>query len=228
MTDHDLDPRVLDALGRAVPQEAPSAVVRARVLDTAAATPLGQSGVVSARRGEAWRSLLAAAAVLLAAVAAAGWWTAQNEVWRLQGELASLQGEARSLRAARLLDERRRTEADRVSAILASADVRRIPLAGVAPAAVARGQVYVSPTAGLVFLAEGLPALPPDRDYQLWTIVDGKPVSAGVFEAGADDRAQLIAAAPPGAPQAAAVTVEPTGGVPAPTGPQYLLGVPAP
>ena len=42
-----------------------------------------------------------------------------------------------------------------------------------------------------------------------------------------DYDAALLAQAPPGAVQAIAVTIEPDGGVPAPTGDKVLLGLPA-
>ena len=62
---------------------------------------------------------------------------------------------------------------------------------------------------------ESLPALPAGKQYQLWALVGGKPVDAGVFNT---DRQQLqrtartIAAA-----EAFAVTIEKTGGSPTPT-----------
>ncbi|MBO0929774.1 anti-sigma factor [Fibrella aquatilis] len=62
---------------------------------------------------------------------------------------------------------------------------------------------------------ESLPALPADKQYQLWALVGGKPVDAGVFST---DRQQLqrtartIAAA-----EAFAVTIEKVGGSPTPT-----------
>jgi anti-sigma-K factor RskA len=61
---------------------------------------------------------------------------------------------------------------------------------------------------------ESLPALPADRQYQLWALVDGKPVDAGVFDATTDPQAmnRQIARA-----DAFAVTIERRGGSPTPT-----------
>ena len=95
-----------------------------------------------------------------------------------------------------------------------------------APAASARARVYMSPSRGLLFAAEDLPTLPAGRDYQLWAIVAGKPISHGVFGLEANGRAQLLANAPPGPADAFAVTIEPAGGVPAPTSAPVLLGPP--
>jgi anti-sigma-K factor RskA len=72
-----------------------------------------------------------------------------------------------------------------------------------------------------------LPSVPTDKDYQLWFILDGKPISAGVFAVDDSRRdnffkiEQLQSSANEGA---FAVTMEPKGGVPQPTGDMYLMG----
>jgi anti-sigma-K factor RskA len=54
----------------------------------------------------------------------------------------------------------------------------------------------------------------------------GSPISAGVFHPNANGKASiLLPPLPPGvAAKAFAVTVEPAGGVPQPTGPKVLIG----
>ena len=72
-----------------------------------------------------------------------------------------------------------------------------------------------------------IPAVPTDKDYQLWFIVNGQPISAGVFAVDDPQRdnffkiEQLQSDARQGA---FAITMEPKGGVPQPTGDMYLLG----
>jgi anti-sigma-K factor RskA len=72
-----------------------------------------------------------------------------------------------------------------------------------------------------------LPTVPSDKDYQLWFIVNGQPVSAGVFAVNDPQQdnffkiEQLRSSANQGA---FAITMEPKGGVPQPTGDMYLLG----
>lgn len=69
-----------------------------------------------------------------------------------------------------------------------------------------------------------LPPAPPDKQYQLWAIVDGKPVDMGVFEVIAN---QLGMKEMPfiEKPQAFAVTLERKGGSPLPTMEQmYVIG----
>lgn len=83
-----------------------------------------------------------------------------------------------------------------------------------------RARVFVDPQTGRALLfARDLPILSPDSVYQLWTIRDGEPESAGTFRPGEDQRARVeIAEAERvlGA-DAVAVTVEPAPGQPKPT-----------
>jgi anti-sigma-K factor RskA len=71
-----------------------------------------------------------------------------------------------------------------------------------------------------------LPQTPVGKTYQLWAIAHDKPVSIGVFNV--DDRGNKImklGTLPEGVQvQKFAVTLEPAGGVPLPTGDMYLAG----
>jgi anti-sigma-K factor RskA len=92
------------------------------------------------------------------------------------------------------------------------------------------GKIIWDPGQGIAILQlANLPPTPADKDYQLWVIRAGTPISAGVFAVREtteesffkiDDLAetdkQLI--------DAFAITIEPSGGVPQPTGDMYLLG----
>jgi anti-sigma-K factor RskA len=97
-----------------------------------------------------------------------------------------------------------------------------IVLAGLEGAPNASGATFYHPAAReAVFHAYGLPGLTSDRTYQLWYILDSGPVSAGVFAV--DERGEAtvdVAGLPePRRINAWAVSVEPAGGVPQPTGP---------
>jgi anti-sigma-K factor RskA len=75
--------------------------------------------------------------------------------------------------------------------------------------------VYWNPQTQEVALNSlSLPALSADEQYQLWALVDGKPVDAGIFDANQMQiqDMELIAAA-----DAFAVTIEPRGGSDTPT-----------
>lgn len=243
MTRDPQDRLVIDALAQAAPQLTPPAALRARVLAAAVRQPIDppaeaathadattRAAVVEARpaRGATfWPWLAAAAATIVAVGTSFGWISARGEVARLQATIEALRANATALLNVRAEFERDRSDRERAAAILSAADVTATTLDGVAPAGAARARAYISPTRGLFFAAEGLPPLPAGRTYQLWTIVAGAPVSHGVFDLPADGRAQVLAQAPPGPVDAVAVTIEPAGGVPSPTGDKVLVGLPA-
>jgi len=230
------------ALGGVVPQVDPPARLRARVLAVAGVE--GAAADADASRGPArvvevqapartragalpaW--LAAAAAVLLAS--GLGLWAlqlrssldemnarverAEQQVVALQRTLGEAQTQTRVLQAH--------------NDVLFAPDTLRVDLAGqatVAPASSARA--FVSRQSGMAFTANQLPALPADKAYQLWVIPQGSaPVSAGLLKPDATGHATLFYQVPPDMPPPAviAVTVEPAGGVPAPTGDKALVG----
>ena len=63
---------------------------------------------------------------------------------------------------------------------------------------------------------QNLPAAPAGKQYQLWTIVDGKPVDMGVLDQEFSNKVLKMKQANPGA-VAFAITLEKTGGSPSPT-----------
>lgn len=71
-----------------------------------------------------------------------------------------------------------------------------------------------------------LPAPPPEMDYQLWYVTKDAKLSAAVFRPNAQGRQELRLSLPAGVASnvtATAVTLEPKGGSPQPTGKFYLL-----
>ena len=113
--------------------------------------------------------------------------------------------------------------------VLESEDVRVLFLGGKDPQPDARAKVFWSAKAKRgVLVAANLQPLPAGKQYELWVFSKGKPVPAGVFDADASGRL-LGESADLSAIESAenfAVTVEPRGGVPAPTGPIVLVGAP--
>ncbi len=112
-------------------------------------------------------------------------------------------------------------------ALFQAPELRIYDLAGQAPAPNAAGKVYLDPArrTGL-FLGHNLAAPPPDKDYQLWMLRGNQPIDAGILTP--DKSGNYIAtfdvAVDAGELTAFAVTVEPRGGVPQPTGAMVLLG----
>ena len=72
---------------------------------------------------------------------------------------------------------------------------------------------------------DALPTLPPEQTYQLWVFVDDEPIDGVVFSA-EGGATQIEAVGPPSGAGAlkVAVTIEPAGGSPLPTGPIILSG----
>ena len=84
-----------------------------------------------------------------------------------------------------------------------------------------QGRVFVNRTGGLVFTASRLPQLANNRTYELWLVPPrgGAPRAAGLFQADANSDAVRVSSVQvdPANAAAVAVSVEPTGGSPAPT-----------
>ena len=73
-------------------------------------------------------------------------------------------------------------------------------------------------------MAKGLPLAPAGKAYQLWFIAGGRPIPGKVFSAAPSGDGALNDQIPPVALNNAvfAITLEPEGGVQAPTGAIYL------
>ncbi|HEX9408868.1 MAG TPA: anti-sigma factor [Methylomirabilota bacterium] len=102
-----------------------------------------------------------------------------------------------------------------------------VALSGLAPAPEAKARVLWHATAGGLLVAQGLPPAPAGKAYELWAIAGtGAPMPAGVFAVDAKGVGSLRVAPlkSGGPPDTFAVTLEPAGGVAAPTGSMYLVG----
>jgi anti-sigma-K factor RskA len=118
-------------------------------------------------------------------------------------------------------------QTDLALAILTASDMREIPLQGRESAVAAAARAYWSPARGLLIVADRLPAPPAGRIYQVWIIEGGQPVSAGLLDEEPGNRGMLIVTPPrpgTGASVTVAVTDEPPGGLPAPSGTIRLAG----
>jgi hypothetical protein len=133
--------------------------------------------------------------------------------------------------ADQLVADSRRVAAELQSAmgVLAAPDLARIDLAGQPAAPGARARALWSRARGMVFTASNLPPLPAGRVYQVWVVAGPAPISAGLLMPDPAGGGLAFFETPPDipAPTAVAVTIEPAGGVPAPTGAFYLMGTPS-
>lgn len=216
-------------LAFAAPQEKPAAAVKeqlfARIAAERGAGNVAAKGAHDERRPVVrdegrvatpwWNWVMVPAAVALAAVCLLLSW--QN---RKLGEKLKIAQHA----ASEFEKERQRVE--ELVSVLAAPDTITVKLAGTGDAGQAQGMVkYNKRTGTMLYSAQQLPALPAQRVYQMWLVpTNGAPISAGVFTPA--ENGQLLSAQVPAntEPKAFAVTIEPAGGVPAPTGAKVLLG----
>lgn len=116
--------------------------------------------------------------------------------------------------------------------ILSAREITFVNMNGLDPSPEGYGKIIWDPQRGRAVLQlANLPAPPADRDYQLWLIKDdGNPISAGVFNFNqpSDDlffTVDQLNESPSELSNTFAVTLEPKGGVPQPTGDMFLAGV---
>jgi anti-sigma-K factor RskA len=165
----------------------------------------------------------------------------RRELQRATERVASLQAELAKRRETLEAEQRERERVERVVAtlqgevverdaalhLLSTPQVSLVRLAGLSPSPGASARLLWNPLARTgVLLTSGLPQTPRNRVYELWAIAANEPVPAGIFDVDAAGHAFLRLPSLPGPKQfdKFAVTLEPAGGVPKPTGPMYLLG----
>jgi anti-sigma-K factor RskA len=159
-----------------------------------------------------------AAAVFFAALAALIWMKDLRDAGRIQELQAQLAvAQSRSLQIANAAAE--------TDKLLGAPGTMRVGLEQQAGWPSGRAAVLYNAKMGMVTCAGWLPAPPSDKSYQLWLVpMQGAPVPLRVFSGG-EWNEPVTAHVPPGmAAKAFAVTVEPKGGMPWPTGPKVLVG----
>jgi anti-sigma-K factor RskA len=178
-------------------------------------------------RREAWRSGLALAAVAVLAILS---WQALSlkahlrdalgEVGEARQRIAALEGEIKDLRATS-------DQHNLLVRLLNRPESGLVTLASLAPAPNAAGKVLWDKKEGKGYLwVSNLPQEAEGKDYQLWAIAGGVPKSAGVFSVstGGSALVPLDTVSPDQPVDAFAVTLEPAGGLSAPSGEMVLLG----
>lgn len=203
-----------------------------KTANAAIESSLAESSVVPfikpARRAWSTASIVGAIAASLVFVALVAsllvlwnrYGTMQQEMARLSARLNQTQEE--------LARERENLSHEREAiALITQPDARMATLAGTEMASSAHAKfVFDRNTGRAMLMADNLPAAPAGKAYQLWFIAEGKsPVPGQVFTPDASGHAEMRDEVPAEARNATifAITLEPSEGVPAPTGPKYLL-----
>jgi anti-sigma factor RsiW len=196
------------AAGGEAPQAVPApAIGRAEIvpLDGAGRTRPGRAGTArrdAGRRPGGWFAVAlagaAAALVLVAIVAGAQISHLESQVHGLQGAIMSGTVTAEALAVE---------NGPHQSVTLASTSPRW------------RAETVIAPDDEAFVVSSDMDALPSDETYQLWALVDGRPVSLGVTGAAAPGADNVWTFKVQPAMTEIMVTAEPEGGTPAPTTP---------
>lgn len=208
-------------LAFSAPRVEPSAAVRERLMRQvrASAGSAGARHAAEAERaggffGRWWAAILVPVGVALA-IATIFLWT---ENARLSRELAR--------QRANLEEQKKQLdEARHMADLLEAKDTVSVALA-VQPG-MPKGDVRVRYNAKMgVAVCDGwVEPAPANKSYQLWVVpMEGKPISAGVIDHGGPINPWMMKLPQGTAAKAFAVTLEPEGGMPQPTGPMVLVG----
>jgi anti-sigma-K factor RskA len=201
-------------LALSVPRQAPSPRARQRLMAAIAAEARAPR---TAKARPSWLWIPSLAALALAVVAVVLWRQDVN----LRRQMANLEKIYSQQQAAL-------RGANEILATLTDPAAARFTLSAANTPPRPQGKaIYVRSRGSLIFLASNMPALPPQRAYELWLIPSaGAPIPAGVFKPDAAGSATLINPPLPANVEAKtfAITVEPESGSPAPTSQVILVG----
>jgi anti-sigma-K factor RskA len=194
----------------------PPARARQRLLDAVAKEPRVSRAVPEARRS--WWGILGWAAAVAVIVFAASLW---KENSALKQTLAS--ANAQAAQSAHDLEDLRR-----IAAPMIEPEAQRITLVAVKTPPQPQGKAfYLRNRGSLVFMANNLAPLPPQKAYELWLIpAQGAPIPAGVFKPDAHGSATVVNPPLPAGTEAKAfaITIESEGGATSPTMPIVMMG----
>ncbi len=182
-------------------------------------------------RKPSWVPWGIAAALAMAAVFALFVLQLLRMIDRQNTELTSLREEKAQLHTRLVALEDELTKKQEQLRVLSAKEIHISMMRGSEVNPVGYGKIIWDPDRRSAILqVSNLPAVPEGKDYQLWIIKDQKKISAGVF-AVRDTAANFfkidsLAVTNPREIGAFAVTLEPKGGMPQPTGDIYMVGTP--
>jgi anti-sigma-K factor RskA len=200
-------------LALSVPSHTPPPQARQRLMSAIAAEP---HAMQTQERWE-WRMLIPSMVSVAIAVIAIALWRHNVD---LQRQLADLQKNYSQ-------QQEQLQSAKEVVATLTDPDATRFTLTTTPARPQPQGKaIYVRSRRSLIFLASNMPALPPQKAYELWLIpASGAPIRAGLFKPDAKGSATVVNPPLPAGVEAKtfAVTVEPDGGSAAPTSQPIMI-----
>lgn len=216
--------RRVSLLGLAAPPLAPSPSVKAALMQKVRAeqTPANIQNTPIEKRKIRWGlrfSLSFAAASLVLALAT--WWLVKldmqqrQQIRQLQAQLGVTQNQLSQQDAA----------LQALGAVTSAPDSAQITLLQQPGGPPGQAHVLYNARLGLGVYSGQIAPPPAGKSYQLWLVPSsGAPVDAGIVTANQQNGAAIVHLAPGLAAKAFAVTTEPLGGSPQPTGPKVLVG----
>jgi anti-sigma-K factor RskA len=201
----------VDALAPAAPAATPQRPVAAA--PEAIVRPMAAAPVAAPSRS-GWA--MAASVALLLSLGAnlllySNWKNANERVVALQNDQARFATTTQVVEK-KLGDLRQQNE------VLRNDEFRAVALAGTKTAPTAHARVLFNPATHKVYVdVRSLPALPADKQYQLWALDKGKPIDAGVLSVATASGEGLQHMKDIASAQTFAMTIEPAGGSAGPT-----------
>jgi anti-sigma-K factor RskA len=208
----------MDELALATEPVSPADDVERRIFESIEGADQEKEGQTKTNIIPMW-AYKAAAAVLLIGFLGLSYYTSN-----LSGTIQQQEAEITQLKSE--LEQQ-----DELLSVLAAKEVRLVTMGGLEPSPEGYGKIVWDPEKRRAILQlANLPAPPKGKDYQLWLIKGNQnPISAGVFnfEQPSNDlffKVEQLNESPSPQENTFAVTLEPEGGVPQPTGDMFLLG----
>jgi anti-sigma-K factor RskA len=216
----------ISLLAFAAPQSEPSPLVKERLMaqihasrESAAAPARAPrasgSASVGGLFGRWWAAVLVPVGAALAIATIVLW----NQKVQLDRQLAEMHATIEQQQAQ--LDEARD-----MAHLFEAKDTITVALAPKQGTPPSSAHVMYNAKMGMLMYDGKLDPTPADKSYQLWLVpMSGDPINAGVFNPVAGQPNHWMMKLPPGTlPKAFAITLEPAGGMPHPTGPMVLVG----
>ncbi|MGA9144358.1 MAG: anti-sigma factor, partial [Candidatus Acidiferrales bacterium] len=187
----------------------------ARTGAESAARETSRSGSAPATAARWWLAVLAPAFAVLV--------IATLYLWRENDRLAR---EVNQFRSVMITQQRELEETRNAEHLFEAQDTLRVSLAPMPGMPKGAVRVMYNAHMGLLMYDGWIAPPPDDKSYQLWVVpMEGAPISVGVFNPATSDTAHWMTKVPAGvAAKAFAVTLEPAGGMPEPTGPMVMEG----
>jgi anti-sigma-K factor RskA len=166
-----------------------------------------------------FRTMMAAAALIIIIVSVGFNFFFWNKTQNKERELASLKTEQQQVVASNKAYQEKLAQTNNM---LLNPAIKSMVLAGVGNHLGLNAMLLWNTNSKEVYLSlKNMPPPPTGKQYQLWAIVDGKPVDAGVYALDSKDDVQKMKVIP--SAQMFAITIENKGGSPVPTLDQMVV-----